>query len=94
MVPVFLLHGGDFSMKTLLTAVAFVAFAISPASAALEACTTANMAKTVAAMGGADTPAKIATRKEMALANTDMSKGNMRGACSHYMKAQKAMASK
>ncbi len=27
--------------------------------------------------------------KEMAAANMDMSKGNMRGACMHYMKAQK-----
>jgi len=27
--------------------------------------------------------------REMGMANADMSKGNMRGACMHYMKAQK-----
>jgi hypothetical protein len=27
--------------------------------------------------------------KEMGMANMEMSKGNMRGACMHYMKAQK-----
>ena len=30
----------------------------------------------------------------MASANSDMSKGNMRGACKHYMNAEKAMAMK
>lgn len=79
-------------MKTLLMATAFVAFAFSPASAAMMACTSANMAKSVGMMTGTpDTPAKMAMNKEMAAANTDISKGNMRGACMHYMKAQKAM---
>jgi hypothetical protein len=32
--------------------------------------------------------------KEMGMANTDMSKGNMKGACMHYMKAQKMGAAK
>jgi hypothetical protein len=27
--------------------------------------------------------------KEMGMANIEMSKGNMKGACMHYMKAQK-----
>jgi hypothetical protein len=27
--------------------------------------------------------------KEMGMANTEASKGNMRGACMHYMRAQK-----
>jgi hypothetical protein len=85
-------YGGEFSMKTLLTAAAFVALALSPASAAMMGCTSANMAKSAATMGATpDTPAKMAMNKEMAMANTDMSKGNMRGACMHYMKAQKAM---
>ena len=30
--------------------------------------------------------------KEMAMANTDMSMGKMKGACMHYMKAQKMSA--
>jgi hypothetical protein len=31
-----------------------------------------------------------AANKHMAMANGEMSKGNMRGACMHYMMAQKA----
>ncbi|WP_234681908.1 hypothetical protein [Bradyrhizobium monzae] len=83
-------------MKTLLTAAAFVAFAlsVSPASA-MMACTGDNMMKSTAMMTGtADTPAKVAANKEMAMANTDMSMGKMKGACMHYMKAQKAMMMK
>ena len=68
-------------MKILLTAAALVAFAVSPASAAM--------------MGGTpDTSAKMAANKEMAMANTDMSNGKMKSACMHYMKAQKAMSMK
>ena len=79
-------------MKTLLTAAAFVAFAFSPASAAMMACTGDNMMKSTAMMTGpADTPAKMAANKEMAMANTDMSNGKMKSACMHYMKSQKAM---
>jgi len=37
-----------------------------------------------------DTPSKRAADKEMGMANMDMSKGNMRGGCMHYMKAQKS----
>jgi hypothetical protein len=36
----------------------------------------------------------MAMAKEMGMANTHMSKGNMKGACSHYMKAQKMAAAK
>jgi hypothetical protein len=36
-----------------------------------------------------DGPAKMAVGKEIGMANTEMSKGNMRGGCMHYMKAQK-----
>jgi len=81
-------------MKSLLLAAAFAALALSPASAAKMECSSANMAKLVVAMGGQDTPAKIATRKSMSLANSDMSKGNMRGACKHYFNAEKLMAMK
>ena len=82
-------------MKTLLTAAVFAAFAFSPASAAMMTCTKDNMMKSAAMMGGTpDTPAKMAANKEMAMANTDMSNGKMKGACMHYMKAQKAMMMK
>lgn len=82
-------------MKTLLMTAAFVAFTLSPASAAMMACTKDNMMKTAAMMGGtADTPAKTAANKEMAMANTDMSNGKMKSACMHYMKSQKAMSTK
>ena len=82
-------------MKILLTAAALVAFAVSPASAAMMACTSDNMMKSTAMMGGtADTPAKTAMNKEMAMANTDMSNGKMKSACMHYMKSQKAMSMK
>jgi hypothetical protein len=36
-----------------------------------------------------DSPNKGAMDKEMGMANAEMSKGNMGGACSHHMKAQK-----
>lgn len=84
-------------MKILLTAAALAGFALSlsPASAAMMACTSDNMMKSTAMMGGmADTPGKMAANKEMAMANTDMSNGKMKGACMHYMKAQKAMMMK
>jgi hypothetical protein len=92
-------YGGDFSMKILLTAAALVALtlslSLSPASAAMMACTSDNMMKSAAMMSGtADTPAKTAMNKEMAMANTDMSNGKMKSACMHYMKAQKAMSTK
>ena len=82
-------------MKTLLTAAAFVAFAFSPASAAMMACTSDNMMKSTAMMTGpADTPGKTAANKEMAMANTEMSNGKMKSACMHYMKAQKMSMAK
>lgn len=77
-------------MKILLTAAAFIALALSPASAKMMACTGDNMGKAaMMASGMPDSPAKTGMNKEMAAANMDMSKGNMRGACTHYMKAQK-----
>lgn len=84
-------------MKILLTAAALSALALSlsPASAAMMACTGENMMKSAAMMTGtADTPAKTAANKEMAMANTDMSNGKMKSACMHYMKSQKAMMMK
>ena len=75
----------------------FSALAFTPASAKTKAtaCTGENMAKTSAAMTTMpDGPGKMAMGKEMGMANTEMSKGNMRGACSHYMKAQKMSSAK
>jgi hypothetical protein len=83
-------------MKILITAAMFSALAFSPASAAkMMACTGENMAKSNAMMGGmAEGPGKMAMGKEMGMANMDMSKGNMKGACMHYMKMQKMGAAK
>jgi hypothetical protein len=56
----------------------------------MMACTSENMAKSVAA-GDAmqEGPVKRAMLKELGDANTAMSKGDMRGACKSYMRAQK-----
>lgn len=78
-------HSREFAAAT------FSAFALSPASAAMLKCTSANMAKTTTAMNAMqDGPAKMEMGKHIALANADLSKGNMRGGCMHYMLAQKA----
>jgi hypothetical protein len=78
-------------MKCLFaTATIAIALAISPASAAMMACTGENIGKSVAAAdampGG---PGKMAMMKEMGMANTAMSKGDMRSACRSYIRAQK-----
>ncbi len=77
-------------MKILVAAALFSAMALTPASAKMMACTSDNMAKSVAAMQSAPTPAN----KEMAAANTDMSSGKMKSACRHYMHAQKMSMAK
>jgi hypothetical protein len=77
-------------MKILITAAIFSALAFSPASAEMMSCSADNMAKTNMMMTTmVNGPAKMGMGKEMNMANTDMSKGNMRGGCMHYMKAQK-----
>jgi hypothetical protein len=77
-------------MKILVTAAMFSALALTSASAGTMSCSGDNMAKTSMMMGTmADGPAKMGMGKEMGMANTEMSKGNMRGGCMHYMKAQK-----
>jgi hypothetical protein len=82
-------------MKTLIAAAMLSAFAFSPASAAMMTCTSDNIAKSTTALGTmADGPGKMAAYKEMGMANTDMSKGNMGSACKHYMSAQKAAMAK
>jgi hypothetical protein len=77
-------------MRILIAAAMFSALAFSPASAAMMACTTANMGKSAAMMAPGQTPAN----KEMGMANTDISNGKMRSACMHYMKAQKMSMTK
>ena len=84
-------------MKFLIAAaaVATIAVTCSPASAAMMACTGENMTKSLNAGGGMpDSPGKTAMMKERAMANTQMSKGDMKGACKSYMKAQKMGAMK
>jgi hypothetical protein len=78
-------------MKTILiTAAMFSALALTPASAAMMACTGDNMTKSTMMMSTmVDGPAKTSMGKEIGMANMEMSKGNMRGGCMHYMKAQK-----
>ncbi|MDB5521995.1 MAG: hypothetical protein JWP21_3192 [Tardiphaga sp.] len=76
---------------TATAAILAVAFAASPASAKMMACSGDNMAKSVAAGATmADGPAKMAMMKEVGMANTQMSKGDMRGACKSYARAQRA----
>ncbi|HWL18768.1 MAG TPA: hypothetical protein VNS33_03790 [Bradyrhizobium sp.] len=80
-------------MKTLITAamLSASAFALTPASAAMMACTSDNMMKsTTMMMSMPESPGKMAANKEIGMANTDMSNGKMKSACTHYMKAQKA----
>ena len=82
-------------MRILITTAMFSALALTPASAAMMACTGENMAKTSTMMVSMpEGPGKMGMGKEMGMANTEMSKGNMRGACMHYMKAQKMSAMK
>jgi predicted ATP-dependent Lon-type protease len=78
-------------MKLLISAAIFSAFALSPASAAMMACTGDNMMKsTTMMMSMPESPGKTAAYKEIGMANMDMSGGKMKSACMHYMKAQKA----
>ena len=81
-------------MRTLIAVALLSAASFTPASAAMMACKSENMMKSSIAWQAADTPAKMAANKEMAMANTDMSNGKMGSACKHYMKAQKASMAK
>lgn len=72
-------------MRILIAAALLSTLALSPASAAMMACTSANMMKSMSMMPAGNS----AANKEMGMANTEMSKGKMKAACMHYMKAQK-----
>ncbi|MGX9430734.1 MULTISPECIES: hypothetical protein [Bradyrhizobium] len=78
-------------MRRLILAAAFSAVAFAPALAKPVACTTENMAKSTASMNTMpEGPGKAAMAKSISKANSEMSKGNMRGACKHYLEAQAA----
>jgi hypothetical protein len=84
-------------MKLLVTAITITTvLAVSPAFAAkTTACTSENMAKLVTSSNTMpDTPAKAAMMKEMGAANAAMAKGDMRGACKSYMRAQQISGQK
>ena len=83
-------------MKLMIAAATIaIAAACSPASAAMMKCTSENMMKSMSAGASMpDGPGKMGMMKEMAMANTQMSKGDMKGACKSYMKAQKMAAMK
>ncbi len=84
-------------MRILIMAAVFSALAFTPASAKTKAtaCSGENMAKTSAAMQTMPyNQGTMAVNKEMGMVNTEMSKGNMRAACAHYMKAQKMSSAK
>jgi len=85
-------------MKRLIFAVTTLlapSIAAAPASAAMMSCTSENMAKSVTASTAMpESPEKMAMMKEMGAANAAMSKGDMKGACRSYMRAQKKGAAK
>ncbi len=76
--------------KVLMSAALLSAMALTPASAAMMACTADNIGKSAMMMQPGQSPAN----KEMAMANTDVSKGKMGSACKHYMMAQKMSMAK
>jgi hypothetical protein len=80
----------EVQMRTLIAAAMLSAFAFTPASAAMMACTADNMMNSTMTM----VPGQNDANKEMAMANTDMSNGKMKSACLHYMKAQKVSMAK
>jgi len=78
-------------MKILITAGVLSVLALSPVSAKMMACTTANIGSSAMSMMP---DGQSAANKEMSMANTDVSNGKMRSACKHYAKAQKLSMAK
>jgi hypothetical protein len=78
-------------MKILITAGVLSVLALSPVSAKMMACTTANIGSSAMSMMP---DGQSAANKEMSMANTDVSNGKMRSACKHYTKAQKLSMAK
>lgn len=88
-------------MRILIIAAASLALALTPAAAKTKAkatapaCSGENMAKTNAGMQTMPYgPGRMAMDKEMGMVNTEISKGNMRAACAHYMNVQKMSSAK
>jgi hypothetical protein len=77
-------------MKKLAVAAVFAVFTLSPASAKTMACTGENFAKMTDRMATMPYgPKRMAMTREMAVVNTDLSNGDQRGACRHYVIAQR-----
>jgi hypothetical protein len=77
-------------MKNLVVAAAFAAFTMSPASAKMKACTGENFAKMTDHMTAMPYgPKRMAITREMAAVNAGLSNGDLRGACKHYVIAQR-----
>ena len=77
-------------MKSLVVAAAFAACVLSPASAKMMACKGENFAKMTDRIATMPYGAKrMAMMREMAVVNTDLSHGDLSGACKHYVIAQR-----
>jgi len=77
-------------MKNLVAAAAFAALALSPAFAKTKACTDENFATMTDRMATMPYgPKRMGMMREMAAVNTYLSNGDLRGACKHYVMAQR-----
>ena len=77
-------------MKNLVVAAAFAACVLSPASAKMMACKGENFATMTDRMATMPYgPKRMAMMREMAVVNSDLSHGDLRGACKHYFTAQR-----
>lgn len=77
-------------MKNLAVALAFAAVTLQPASARMMACKGENFAKMTDRMATMPHGYKRrAIMREMSAVNTNLSNGDMREACEHYLTAQR-----
>jgi hypothetical protein len=77
-------------MKNLVAAAAFAAFSFSHASAKTVACTGEDFARMMTRMATMPYGHKrMGMTREMAAVNTGLSNGDLRGACKHYVIAQR-----
>jgi hypothetical protein len=77
-------------MKNLVAAAAFAAFTFSPAFAKTMTCTGENFATMMTRMATMPYGHKrMGMMREMTAVNTDLSNGDLRGACKHYVIAQR-----
>jgi hypothetical protein len=81
---------GEITMKNLAVAAAFVAFTLSPAFGETVACTGDGFARMTDRMATMPYgPKRMAIMREIAGINTDMSNGDLSGACRHYVTARR-----